>query len=263
MTETVELATRAVGSGDPLVILHGMFGSSRNWASLAESLGKRYRVVCVDQRNHGESPHHAAMDYPTMAADLGALLDREGLDRVRLIGHSMGGKTAMWFALHHPERVAQLMVVDIAPVNYAHDYEAMIAAMQGVDFTAVSRRDQVNEALRVAVPDAGVRQFLLTNLVTRDGQLRWRINLEAIAGALPALTGFPPIDAGQEYAGPTFFLGGSESHYIRREHEPRIFRLFPNAEVHHLPDTGHWVHAQRPREFLVLAEHFLAGEPIV
>lgn len=257
MTDTVDLATRVTGSGEPLVILHGLFGSGRNWSSLAQALSERYRVWSVDLRNHGDSPHTAAMGYPQMSADLLALLDRKDLPRVRLIAHSMGGKTAMWFALHHPERVERLMVVDIAPVAYAHDYEAMIAAMQAVDFSVATRRDQVDAELRAAVPEAGIRQFLLTNLVNRDGRLRWRVNLAAIGAAQAALTGFPAIATGVRYAGPTQFLGGADSPYVRDEHEPRIFQLFPNAEVQHLPATGHWVHAERPREFLEIAQRFL------
>lgn len=201
------------------------------------------------------------MDYPALAADLAALLDREGLERVHLIGHSMGGKTAMWFALHHPERVARLMVVDIAPVGYPHDYEGMITAMEAVDFDRVTRRDQVDAALREAIPDAGVRRFLLTNLVNREGRLQWRINLTAIGTALPALTGFPEVATGVRYPGPTLFLGGADSSYVRAEHEPRIFRLFPEAEIRHLPATGHWVHAERPQEFLVAAQRFFDAPP--
>lgn len=262
MIDTVELSARVSGNGEPLVILHGLFGSSRNWAALAQALSEHYQVWSVDLRNHGDSPHAMAMGYPEMAADLLALLDRKALKNVRLIGHSMGGKTAMWLALHHPGRVERLMVVDIAPVNYAHDYAAMIAAMQAVDFAVVERRDQVDAALRAAVPEAGVRQFLMTNIVHRRGRLQWRINLPAIATALPVLTGFPEVGPAIRFEGPTLFLGGARSPYIRAEHEPRIFRLFPNAEISHLPDAGHWIHAERPREFLDAAQRFLAGEPI-
>ncbi len=259
MPDGVELSARVVGDGEPLVILHGLFGSGRNWLSLAQALSGSHRVWCVDQRNHGESPHTAAMDYPAMAADLVRLLDRNGLQRVALIGHSMGGKTAMWLALHHPERVSRLLVVDIAPVSYAHDYETMIGAMQAVDFTQATRRDQVDAALRDAVPEAGVRQFLLTNVVSRDGRLQWRINLAAIGAALPALVDFPNPAPECRYPGPTLFLGGAESPYLRPEHEPRIFRLFPEADVEHLPGAGHWVHAERPDEFLAVARRFLAA----
>ena len=260
MIETVELSTRVSGSGEPLVIAHGLFGSSRNWSALAQSLSEHYQVWCVDLRNHGESPHAETMGYPEMAADLLALLDREGLERIHLIGHSMGGKTAMWFALHHPRRVKRLMVVDIAPVSYPHDYVGMVAAMRGIDFSLLGRRDQVDAALRAVVAEPGVRQFLLTNLVNREGQLQWRVNLAAIGAGLPALTAFPELTAGLCYDGPTLFLGGANSPYLRSEHEPRIFRLFPNAEIVHLPATGHWVHAERPGEFLRTAQRFFAGE---
>ncbi|GAB4355325.1 MAG: alpha/beta fold hydrolase [Gammaproteobacteria bacterium] len=247
-----------VGEGPPLVILHGLFGSGRNWATLSRKLGEHFRVWSVDLRNHGDSPHSGEMGYPAMAADLLALFERERFGQIPIIGHSMGGKVAMWFALNHPDRVAKLLVVDIAPVAYAHEYESLIDAMQRVDLARVKRRDEVDAQLREAVPEVGVRQFLLTNLVSREGRFRWRINLPAIAENLPSIIGFPHVAEGGSFRGPTLFLGGERSPYIRPEHHSAIRALFPAAKIRMLPDTGHWVHAERPGEFLQIAQSFLS-----
>lgn len=258
MSHPISLNARVAGDGSPVVVLHGLFGSSRNWMSFSKQLGEYYQVWCVDLRNHGESPHDAAMGYPEMAADLAAFMDREKIAHATLIGHSMGGKTAMWFALNHPRRVARLVVVDIAPVTYGHGYDGMIEAMQRVDLTQAKRRDQVDALLREAVPESGIRQFLLTNLVSRDGGYRWRVNLAAIAANMPAIVGFPDTAECHPYSGPTLFLGGARSPYILPEHQSRILRLFPRARVRRLPDAGHWVHAERPGKFLQVVRDFLA-----
>jgi len=259
MSSTVPLKVRVTGSGKPVLILHGLFGSSRNWASLSKQLAEDFQVWCVDLRNHGESPHHALMNYEVMAADIAALLGREGLTHLPIVGHSMGGKTAMWFALNHPQCVERLMVADIAPVSYAHGYDGMIEAMQRVDLSVVKRRGEVDAQLRDTVPEPGIRQFLLTNLVSEGGAYQWRVNLAAIAANMPAITGFPAtLEGGLSYAGDTLFLGGARSPYITPEYHSRILALFPNTEFRELPDTGHWVHAERPKQFLQIARKFLA-----
>lgn len=253
----LRLHSRVYGTGEPLVILHGLFGSGRNWASLAKRFADHYQVVTVDLRNHGDSPHAATMTYPEMAADLRVTLDDVGIDRARLLGHSMGGKTAMWFALRWPERVARLLVADIAPVAYAHDHDELVAAMLAVDLSALTRRDEVDARLRERVPEVGLRQFLLTNLASRHGHLLWRVNLEAIGHSMPQLTGFPTPDGmTTPYSGPTLFLGGSHSHYILPRYRPRIDELFPNASLDTIAGAGHWLHAERPQAFLDAALSF-------
>ncbi len=256
----VPLRVQVQGSGEPLVLLHGLFGSGRNWASVARRLGERFRVWSVDLRNHGASPHRETMDYPLMASDLQAMLESEGLGAATLVGHSMGGKVAMVTALRVPERISRLAVVDIAPVRYAHDHDELVAALLAVDLAAAGTRAAVDAALREQVPDTGLRQFLLTNLVSTDGALRWRVNLAAIRDSMAALTGYPkPAPDARPYTGPSVFLRGEHSQYILPEHHEAIRRWFPAAEVRTVEGAGHWVHAEQPARFLAELEAFLGA----
>lgn len=253
----VELAATEQGKGPPLVMLHGLFGSARNWASIAKRLAERRRVFALDMRNHGASPWADDMDYGAMAEDVCAFLDAAGLDRTALLGHSMGGKAAMLAALRHPGRIERLVVVDVAPAAYRPVLGAYVEAMQAVDLAGCTRRAEVDAQLRPAVPDPAVRQFLLQNLVAEDGRLRWRLNLDAIGRAMPAISGFPePPD--RSYDGPALFVAGGRSDYVRPEHEATIRRLFPRATVARVEDAGHWVHAEQPDAFLRTVEPFLA-----
>ena len=254
---TVDLAAQVLGEGPPLVVLHGLFGSGRNWSGLARKLAERRRVHLLDLRNHGDSPWHDEVGYAAMATDVEAYLDSHGLEQVEVIGHSMGGKTAMTLALARPEQVATLLVVDIAPVAYGHSHEGFAEAMQALDLAAVTRRGDADQALAAAVPDPGIRAFLLQNLVARDGGYAWRLNLAALQAGMAALIGFPPPAPGARYDGPTLFLGGGLSDYIGPEHHAAIDAHFPRAEVDHLPDAGHWVHAEQPAAFLERAQAFL------
>ena len=188
---SLELAFTAVGDGPPLVILHGLFGSRRNWARLAQRLGERHRVVTVDLRNHGDSPWAQTMSYREMAEDVAGFLTREGFEGATLLGHSMGGKTAMVLALEQGELISRLIVVDIAPAAYAHTHLPYVKAKQAVDLETVSRRSEVDLVLQEAVPERGLRGFLMHNLVAEGGRLRWRINLEALHDNMDDLVSFP------------------------------------------------------------------------
>lgn len=255
--ETVELAYSETGDGPPLVILHGLFGSRRNWASHARHLGERFRVLTLDLRNHGESPWAEAMSYRLMAADVAAFLERHGLAGATVLGHSMGGKAAMLLALEQGPLVGRLLVVDIAPVAYGHSHLPLIEAMRAVDLGAAARRSDVDQALQGAVPDPGLRSFLLHNLASEGGQLRWRINLAALGDNMDALIGYPDDLAGLSYADASLFLAGAASDYLRAEHHPLIRSLFPAAEFDAIAGAGHWVHAEQPQAFLARVQAFL------
>lgn len=253
---TVPLACQVTGDGPPLVILHGLFGAARNWHSIAHRLAEDYRVFAVDLRNHGHSPWTPTMTLPEMADDLEAFGAARELPPAVIIGHSVGGKVAMTFALRHPARVEALVVVDIAPAAYDHSYLPEVRAMQGLDLETVDRRSAAETALAGTIPDAETRRFLVQNLEPSGSGLAWRINLEAIGAAMTDLTGFP--DPGnRDYDGRVLFVRGDRSDYIAAEHQNAIFRLFPQAEFAVVPDAGHRVHVDRPEAFLNAVTGFL------
>ena len=240
------LASTVTGEGPPALVLHGLFGSGTNWRTIARRLGSRLECHLVDLRNHGRSPHASGMAYPQLAADVLAYLDANRLDRVGLIGHSMGGKTAMTLALSASERVRWLVVADIAPVPSPSDHRPILDALRALALDSLASRAEADAALARSVPDLGLRQFLLQNLVRGDGGLRWRIDLEAISEALPDLTDFPPTPPGAFCDEPTLFLRGAGSEYLTVHHEPRIRALFPRASIATIAHAGHWLHAEQP-----------------
>ena len=254
----LHLAHREFGEGPPLVVLHGLFGSARNWTSAARHLAESWTVYALDLRNHGDSPWAEEVDYRAMAGDVLNFLDQKGLERATLLGHSMGGKTAMTLALNHGERVEALVVVDIAPVEYTHTMGPYVEAMASLDLAGLGRRAEADAQMQTHVPDPGVRAFLLQNLVSREGRFAWQLNLAALGAGMSSLTGFPREAAERAYPGRTLFLGGGQSDYILPEHHPSIYRLFPNAEFEEIPDAGHWVHAEAPASFLAHVQDFLA-----
>lgn len=255
----IDLHCSEYGEGAPILLLHGLFGSGVNFRSIARQLSARYRAVTVDLRNHGESPHAPSMDYPSMAEDVLALLDRLDFGRATLLGHSMGGKAAMLLALQHPERVEKLAVVDIAPGPSEADHLPLVDAMQNLDLDRVASRSQADRDLTESIPEAGVRRFLLQNLVSSGNRYRWRINLDAIESSMGKLLDFPDIAPGTTYSGPTLFLRGEKSYYVRPEHHARIHELFPHSTIESIAGAGHWVHADQPRAFLAAVEKFLSA----
>ncbi len=245
--------------GAPLVLLHGLFGSARNWQAIAKRLAPAYHVYALDLRNHGDSPWSQQMSYADMAADVQRFIVDQRLDRPAVLGHSMGGKAAMVLALERPALVRALIVVDIAPVAYPHSFLPYLQAMQAVGLASVERREQADAALAQRVPDAGVRQLLLQNLRYREGRYAWRLNLGALAANMPELLGFPNGVGTAIYDGPTLFIHGGRSTYVRSEHRQYIERLFPIAQLRELADAGHWLHVDQPQAFTEAVRAFLDG----
>jgi pimeloyl-ACP methyl ester carboxylesterase len=257
LSRIVELAATEQGTGSPVLVLHGLFGSARNWATIARRLAERHRVFALDLRNHGASSWTETMSYPEMAADVRAFIEGRRLGAVTLVGHSMGGKVAMTLALESPALIERLAVVDIAPVFYPPSLGAYIDAMRGIDLDRTTRRAEVDAELAASVPEDGIRHFLLQNLVHQEGRLRWRPNLAALAASMPAISEFPEFPEGITYDGPTLFIAGERSDYVQPEHRPAIRRLFPKASLLKLRDAGHWIHAERPDAFIATLLPFL------
>ena len=239
------------------MVLHGLFGSAHNWHSAARRLADCYTVRTLDMRNHGASPWTETMSYPEMAEDVLGYVATNGLSQPTLMGHSMGGKAAMCAALLAPARIARLIVIDIAPVRYRQGFATLIDALQAIDVERVSRRADAEEMLAEHIDDAATRGLLLQNLVLRDGRYVWRINLDRIAATQSELSDFPPIPSPGTYNGPTLFVVGTCSDYVRSEHRPIIKNLFPRAEFAEIAEAGHWVHAEQPVAFLAAVDAFL------
>ncbi|HEX3862221.1 MAG TPA: alpha/beta fold hydrolase [Stellaceae bacterium] len=256
---TFPLAATEYGEGPPLAILHGLFGSGRNWMSIAQRLGVHNRVITLDARNHGASPWAETMNYREMADDVRETLLARGYRRFALLGHSMGGKTAMIAALVHGGEIERLIVVDIAPVPYQPHHLGLVRAMRGLDLSAVKRRADADALMAPHVPDPAERGFLLQNLLFDAGEVRWRLNLAAIEAQMAILGEFPAASDSASYPGPTLFLAGERSDYLLPEYEPAIGRRFPNARIARVANAGHWLHAEQPRAFLGLVEPFLAA----
>lgn len=238
------------GAGNPpLVILHGLLGSSRNWQTAGRDLAARHHVFALDLRNHGSSPHVDEMTYPAMVDDVIAWLDERSIGRAALLGHSMGGKVAMLLACRHAARVERLTIVDIAPKDYywvAH--RAEFAAMLELDLATLASRAEAEMRFEARVDDWAMRKFLATNLErSPEGQWRWMVNLPALTAALPTLEK-NPLAGAEHFSGPTNFITGARSRYVLPDDHPAIHRFFPAAKIETIPDSGHNPHMeQRPR----------------
>ena len=241
----MKLFYREFGKGDPLIILHGLFGSSDNWQTLAKKFAEEYQVFTVDLRNHGRSFHHDEFNYDVMMHDVEDLINDIGLEKVSLMGHSMGGKLSMNYTLNHPEKVENLIVVDIAPRRYQVLHDGIIKALKSLDLSKFKKREEVDDELRDHLQNFSVRQFLLKNLVRNSNEgFSWKINLNVIDENIHNLV--VEISAEKPYNGNTLFIAGAKSDYIRPVDEEQILELFPLAKIKYLPDTGHWVHSQAP-----------------
>ena len=237
------------GDGTPLLIAHGLYGSARNWRAIAKRLAADRPVTTVDMRNHADSPWFDDHDYPSMAEDLAQVIAPGS----NLLGHSMGGKASMVLALTRPKLIRKLIVADIAPVAYDHDPSNLIDAMRSLDLSLIDSRTSASAQLEAVIEEEPVRAFILQSLDVAEG--RWRLNLDVLEKEMPKIVGFPDIDG--VFEGPTLFLHGGESTYVLREYRERIKTLFPNAVFAKIPGAGHWLHAEKPREFMAAVDAFL------
>lgn len=247
------------GSGKPLVIMHGLLGSARNWGGIATKLGETHRVMAVDMPNHGASPWSETMDYPFMARQLADFIKTKCGGRAIVVGHSMGGKAAMMLALTYPQLVEKLVVVDIAPVSYTHTFAPYIKAMRAAPIATAQRRGDVELAMHGVIDDPRVRAFLMQNLDGQPGSYRWRPNLAVLGAAMDDILAFPHVPDGTCYEGPTLFLHGALSDYVTPAYEDVIAALFPKAEMRVMDGAGHWVHADKPAEFTRAVADFISG----
>lgn len=249
------------GQGPALVILHGLFGSSSNWRNITRALADAFTVYTVDARNHGDSPWADSMTYADMVNDVIRFLDHEGINRCHLIGHSMGGKTAMTVALKHPDRLERLVVADITPRAYQHgdSHRQYIDAM--LDLNLSGGRSQAEIELSKAINEPRpVIQFLLQNLVFKDGQYRWRINLPVLARSLPVLMGDIDQDGLRTCEVPVLFLYGNNSNYVQAQDMELIRSLFSRASFQAVDNAGHWLHTEQPTAFISATRQFLSDQ---
>ena len=242
--------------GLPLIILHGLFGSLDNWQTVGRKLGETYQVFAVDQRNHGRSPHSDVFNYEVMAEDLREFMLAQQLPRAHLLGHSMGGKVAMHFALRCPELVEKLTVVDMAPKRYAPRHGPIFEALLSLDLSLFRERSEIAAALAPAIPEVGLRQFLLKN-VGRDevGAFQWKMNLPVIYRNYEQLN--EEIETGRSFAGPVLFVKGGRSDYLGEGDMGLIHQLFPHSTVKTVAEAGHWVQAEAPEKMVAVILKFL------
>jgi esterase len=251
------LAFEEFGSADspPLIILHGFLASSRNWRYIAQKLAENYRVFVLDLRNHGASPHTPVMDYPSMAHDVVYFLEQHHLAKTNLLGHSMGGKIAMWFALCHPNRVNKLIIADIAPVSYKHSFKHTLEALKALPLAALNNRKQAESLLAPAIPELSYRQFLLQNLMLQKEGYQWRINLDIFSQASHHIAAFPDLGDLAPYPKEALFIAGSDSKFVSAE---MINPVFPKAILNVIENAGHWLHVQQPAQFIDRVNNFLS-----
>jgi len=252
----MELNYKRLGEGQPLIVLHGLFGSLDNWMTLAKKWSNDFEVYLVDQRNHGQSPHSDQFSYPLMADDLKQLMDQLGLESAILLGHSMGGKTVMEFSMKYPEMVEKLIVVDIAPVSYNVHHYTIIDALKSVPLEDISSRKEAEEFLSRYIKDFGTRQFLLKNLYWQaNDKLAWRFNLEVLADEILPISEYVIMKG--TFQKQTLFIAGAKSDYILPEYGATIKSKFPKYELESISGAGHWVHAEKMDEFLQAVMNFL------
>lgn len=253
----MELNFKMYGEGDPVIILHGLFGSLDNWVSFGKQMGETYMTYLVDQRDHGKSPHTDTFNYEILAEDLRNFMEQHWIHTGHVIGHSMGGKTAMRFALENGDMVDKLIVLDMAPKQYAHRHDTVFEAMKAVDLEALEYRKDAHSTLMEKLNgDTATAAFLLKN-IKRDKEdgFSWKMNVDLLHREYANIV--EPIPTGEVFEGEVLFIRGSRSSYITDDEIPLILELFPNARVETLEDAGHWVHADQPTKLLEMIKSFL------
>jgi len=252
----MQLHFKQLGHGEPLVLLHGLFGQSDNWFGVAPKLAEKFHVLIPDLRNHGHSPHHAEMDYPLMAADVEKFFAAQKIESAHVIGHSMGGKVAMQFALNFPARVKKLVVVDMAPRAYQRRHDHIFEALLALDLASFQTRAEIEAALEPKIPSLNLRRFLLKNLGRNDhGKFVWKMNLRGVAENYSRLG--EVLSLQNQFNKPALFIRGGESDYVNPADEVEIQRLFPLAQIQTIASANHWVHADAPEDFVRLVLDFL------
>ena len=250
----MKLHYRKYGKGQPIVILHGLFGSSDNWQTLGKKFAENFEVYLVDQRNHGHSPKSNEFNYQLLSDDLYQLITDLELENIILIGHSMGGKTVMHFAQQHPTFIEKLIVVDIGPKAYPMHHNTALEGLNSLDLSIIKSRSQADKQLSKYIKDIGVKQFLLKNLFwVKKGQLDWRINIPVLEDKMPNIISAIPDEIVDT---PTLFIRGEKSNYIVEDDFQNIYDQFPNSEIETIYDVGHWVHAENPFSFYNIVMDF-------
>lgn len=252
----MELNYKEFGSGDPIVILHGLFGTLDNWQTIAKKLAENYLVFLIDQRNHGKSPHSDAFNYRLLAEDLHEFLSDKGIFRTHLLGHSMGGKTAMQFASIYPDFIDKLIIVDIGPFAYEGGHQAIFDALFSVDLNQLESRKAIQEKLAEQIDDPSVLLFLMKNLSRLpEGGYRWKMNLHSLYNNYDRILEALPNE--ELFDGETLFIRGANSNYIPENGASALKDQFPDSSLVSIPNAGHWVHAENPDSFLQSLNTFL------
>lgn len=252
----MQLNVQIHGNGEPLIIMHGLFGTLENWGGQIKALSEHFTVYAVDMRNHGRSPHSDTFDYPSMTQDVLQLMDDHQLAKAHILAHSMGGKAAMQLALNYPDRVDKLIIVDIAPVTYPHHHQDVMRGLNAIQLASLKSRNEADQQLSQYIPELSVRQFLLKNLYRDEQkQFAWRMNLPVIEANYPNIS-IAPI--GPPYTAPVLFIKGEHSDYITAEYREPILKLFPKADYRMIQGTGHWPHAEKPGIFTKMVLNYLS-----
>ena len=253
----MNLNFKSIGSGFPLIILHGLLGSLDNWQGIAKQLGENFQVYIIDQRNHGRSPHSDEFSYQILVDDVLEFMHQQGIAQAHFLGHSMGGKVAMNLALEHPDKVAKLIIVDVAPVEYEDRHSTVFKALFAVDLKTIESRQQAEAVLRTYLgQDESTIQFLMKGLYRDDdNKFQWRFNVQALYDAYNEIS--TGVKADKPFEGETLFIKGEKSDYINASNFSEIIDLFPNNQLVEIPGSGHWVHADNPAEFISVVLKFL------
>ena len=252
----MKLHYRTMGGGQPIIILHGVFGTSDNWQTFAKQLADRYQIFLPDQRNHGLSPHDDAFDYHVMSEDILEFIEEHKLKNPIILGHSMGGKVAMFFATKYPDQFEKMIVVDIAPRAYPVHHQKILEALGAVRINEIGSRKEAEDQMKPYIADFGIRQFLLKNLKREDNDtFTWKLNLPVIRKNIERIG--EAVDDSRAVEKPVLFVGGEKSEYIRKDDHPLIARIFPQSRIVTIPGAGHWIHAEQPALLLGEVVRFL------